>query len=72
MDACKHEKVTIYYKLVAAETRYEPAEYEEFAECDECGKRGDPSDFETEVTDEIEVDKYFHGSMFDTVEESRI
>lgn len=62
MANCQHEKVTIYYRLVAQETYYEPAEYEEYAECDDCGKQGDPSDFpDAEVTDTIPVSRQFHG-----------
>ena len=60
---CEHKEITVYYKLVAAETRYEPAEYEEFAQCDDCGKTGDVSDFpDADVTDEVRVDNTFHGA----------
>jgi len=60
---CDHNEITIYYRLVAAETRYEPAEYAYFAECNECGKTGDPDDFpDAETTDEIEVSRQFHGA----------
>jgi Fe2+ or Zn2+ uptake regulation protein len=31
-------KVTVETKLVAIATRYEPAEYDQRAICDECGK----------------------------------
>ena len=57
---CDHKQVTIYYKEVARETRYQPAEYTEFAECDECGEQFDPSDVEgAEVTDSIKIDRFF-------------
>ena len=60
---CNHESVTIYYRLVAIASRYEPAEYIQFAECDECGKTGAPEDFlGSEISDEIEAEKTLHGA----------
>lgn len=62
MDNCLHTSVTIYYRQVACATRYEPAEYVEFAECDDCGKQGDPADFaDAEVSDTIQAERTLHG-----------
>lgn len=48
---CDHKKIEIHYRLVAQATRYEPAEYEQWAECDECGEMFDPDDVpDAEVT----------------------
>ena len=70
MNDCPHKTVTIYYREVACATYYEPAEYEEIAECDECGARLDPSDVaDAEVSDTQQVDKYFHGWEPDRLEE---
>lgn len=41
---CDHRNVTIYSRLVVAATRYEPAEYDEWAVCNDCGERLDISD----------------------------
>ena len=41
---CDHEHVTIYSKLAYPATRYEPAEYDEWAQCDDCGDVMDVSD----------------------------
>jgi hypothetical protein len=49
---CDHEEVTIHFTLVACATRYEPAEYEEWAVCNECGEGGHPDDFpDADATD---------------------
>jgi len=42
---CEHVSVTIYSRMTLPATYYEPAEYEEFARCDECGEEGCPEDF---------------------------
>jgi hypothetical protein len=63
MPDCQHNSVTIYSRLVFRATRYEPAEYDNWAECDECGKQMDLSDaVDTEVSDEIEVYRERPGS----------
>jgi hypothetical protein len=62
-DTCKHKSVTIYYRIVAIASRYEPAEFIQFAECDECGKTGAPEDFpDSEITDEINAGDSLHGA----------
>lgn len=37
-EPCPHLHVTIHRRLYAMETRYEPAEYEYKAQCDDCGE----------------------------------
>ena len=60
---CEHKTVTIYYRIVTIASRYEPAEYIQYAECDECGKTGAPEDFKgSDISDEIQVDNKFHGA----------
>lgn len=44
MSNCQHKHVTVYTRLVACATYYEPAEYEEWFECSDCGATGDPQD----------------------------
>jgi hypothetical protein len=41
---CNHNKVTIYSRQIAPVTRYEPAEYRQWAQCNECGEVLDLSD----------------------------
>ena len=41
---CNHNKVTIYSRQTSAATRYEPAEYSQWAQCNECGEVLDLSD----------------------------
>jgi chromosome segregation ATPase len=38
LNTCKHAHVNIHSRLFAAETREEPADYEQFAQCQDCGK----------------------------------
>ena len=60
---CEHKSVTVYYRLVAIASRYEPAEYIQFAECDDCGETGAPEDFaDAEISDEIQADETLHGA----------
>ena len=64
-DECEHKSVTIYAKLATQATRDQQAEFHEWAECDDCGKQGDPSDFpEAEVSDTITVNTHtrLHGA----------
>jgi DNA repair exonuclease SbcCD ATPase subunit len=38
LNTCKHARVTVHSRLFAAETREEPADYEQSAQCQDCGK----------------------------------
>jgi DNA repair exonuclease SbcCD ATPase subunit len=38
LNTCKHAHVNIHSRLFAAETREEPADYEQSAQCQDCGK----------------------------------
>jgi hypothetical protein len=38
LNTCKHARVTIHSRLYAMETREEPADYEQSAQCQDCGK----------------------------------
>jgi hypothetical protein len=38
LNTCKHLHVNIHSRLFAAETREEPADYEQSAQCQDCGK----------------------------------
>lgn len=40
-SACAHLKVTVYSRMVSAETWYEPAEYAFKIVCNECGEQFD-------------------------------
>ena len=46
---CKHENVEVFNRIVSYATREEPAEYEDWGECKDCGERLDPSDFPAEA-----------------------
>jgi hypothetical protein len=50
MSGCEHLHVTVYWRLYAAATRYDPAEYIGKAHCDDCGEWMEPED----VPDEAE------------------
>ena len=41
---CKHKRVRVYRRLVAAATYYEPACYMYWAVCEECGESMDYDD----------------------------
>jgi hypothetical protein len=38
LNTCKHLRVNIHSRLFAAETREEPVDYEQSAQCQDCGK----------------------------------
>ena len=44
MDKCTHPEVRIYRRLVAAETRYLPAEWQTWGVCQKCGQSLDYDD----------------------------
>jgi hypothetical protein len=46
---CEHSHITLYERLHASATYYQPAEYEHMGQCDECGDWLDPSDFPEEA-----------------------
>jgi len=49
MNKCDHLNVTIYWRLYAMATRYEPAEYIGRAQCNDCGEWMDPNDVPSEA-----------------------
>ena len=49
---CDHKHVTFYSKKAYPAGRYEPAEYDEWAQCDDCGEVMDVSD----IPDDAEED----------------
>jgi hypothetical protein len=44
MNNCEHLNVTVYWRLYARATRYEPAEYVGKAHCNDCGEWMEPED----------------------------
>ena len=44
MNTCEHLHVSVYYRLYAAATRYDPAEYESKVQCEDCNEWMDVSD----------------------------
>ena len=44
MNNCDHLNVTVYWRLYARTTRYEPAEYIGKAHCNDCGEWMEPED----------------------------
>lgn len=49
MNKCEHLNVTVYWRLYAAATLYDPAEYEGKAQCNDCGEWMDPEDVSEEA-----------------------
>ena len=46
---CLHQHVTVYWRLYAAATLYDPAEYEGKGQCEDCGEWMDPEDVDEEA-----------------------